>query len=497
MILIVDDKPENLFSLGKILEVNRFEVDSALSGEEALKKVLKNEYELIILDVQMPEMDGFEVAEALSGYSKAKHTPILFLSAVNIEKRFIFKGYETGAVDYLTKPVDADILMLKVKTFCKLYRQTKELIDIHKALQEEVEFRKHAQEEASQNAQKLRSTIEAIPQLAFSVKANGEIEYTNSQWLRYSNSLTQWPSIDEEDRQRFDEAWKKARETERPAEIEVRLKRPGISRSTWFLMRAIPLRENNMVLKWVGTFTDIDEQKEVEKKKDEFIGIASHELKTPLTSIKAYFQLIERTIRTVAGEDESISKYISKAAQQLDKLNQLIADLLDVSKIQRGRIQFNKTMFDFDHVLNTTVEGIQQMHPGYRIIKKGSANATVFGDANRIEQVIVNFLTNAIKYSPHAKDIDIDVRVNERNEVEVKVRDYGVGIPKEKQGKVFQKFYRAEDSDRFQGLGIGLYICSEVLKRHGGTYGVESEPGKGSVFYFTLPVAQPEQKTEP
>ena len=495
MILIVDDKPENIFSLQKILELSHFTVDTALSGEEALRKVLKNEYSLIILDVQMPGMDGFEVAEALSGYSKAKHTPILFLSAVNVDKRFIFKGYESGAVDYLTKPVDADILMLKVKTFNRLYQQTKELIDIHKALQEEVEFRKHAQEEASESAQKLRSTIEAIPQLAFTMKADGQIEYTNSQWMKYAGSPTEWPGISKEDLPRFEEAWKKARRTERPAEIEVRVKKPGANELTWFLMRAIPLKENDKVHKWVGTFTDINEQKEVEKKKDEFIGIASHELKTPLTSIKAYFQLIERTVVEVT-QNEEVRKYISKAAQQLEKLNQLIADLLDVSKIERGKIKFNKTIFDFDQLLNSTVEGIQQTHPSYTITKRGATNSAVYGDANRIEQVIINYLTNAIKYSPNSKEINIDVGVTEHNEVEVRVQDHGIGISKDKQEKVFQKFFRAEDSEKFQGLGIGLYICAEILKRHGGTYGVESEPDKGSLFYFTLPVAEPDQKFE-
>lgn len=491
MILIVDDKPENIFSLRKILELNRFEVDAAFSGEEALKKVLKNEYELIILDVQMPGMDGFEVAEALSGYSKAEHTPILFLSAVNIEKRFIYKGYESGAMDYLTKPVDPDILMLKVKTFSKLYRQTKELINIHKALQEEVEYRRHAQEEASASAQKLQSTIEAIPQLAFTLKANGEIEYTNSHWLKYSSSPVQWPPLHKDDSKRFEDAWQRARAAGKPVEIEVRIKKPEDD-YTWFLMRAIPLKEKGKIHKWVGTFTDINEQKEAEKKKDEFIGIASHELKTPLTSIKAYFQLIERTVGAAMQNDDNVKKYISKAAQQLEKLNQLIADLLDVSKIQRGKIQFNKTMFNFDQLLNTAIESIQQTHPAYHIIKRGQTQAIVYGDANRIEQVIVNYLTNAIKYSPHSKEIDVDTRINEANEVEVRVRDYGIGIPVEKQDKIFQKFYRAEDSDRFQGLGIGLYICAEILRRHGGSYGVESAPDKGSVFYFTLPVAKPD-----
>lgn len=145
MILIVDDKPENLFSLKSLLQLNLYEVDTALSGEEALRKILKQEFELIILDVQMPEMDGYEVAETLAGYSKTKNIPIIFLSAVNIDKRFITKGYASGGVDYITKPFDPDLLLLKVKTFCRLYQQTSELKKIQETLRQEIEVRKQAQ----------------------------------------------------------------------------------------------------------------------------------------------------------------------------------------------------------------------------------------------------------------------------------------------------------------------------------------------------------------
>src|SRR5687768_8996999 len=145
MILIVDDTPENLISLKKALERYNFEVDTASSGEEALKKVLKNEYVLIILDVQMPGMDGFEVAEAISGYSRAKETAIIFLSAVNKELKFITRGYSSGGLDYITKPVDMDILLLKVKTFYRINEQSRKLIEIQKALLDEIEFRKRAE----------------------------------------------------------------------------------------------------------------------------------------------------------------------------------------------------------------------------------------------------------------------------------------------------------------------------------------------------------------
>ncbi|MBE0393493.1 signal transduction histidine kinase [Flavobacterium sp. 7E] len=146
MILIVDDIKANIIALKKILELHNLDVDSAESGEEALKKILKNDYALIIMDVQMPGMDGFEVAEILAGNNRTKDIPVIFLSAVNKQKKFISKGYETGGVDYITKPVDSDLLILKVKTFLKIYQQQKELIDIRDLLSKEVEVRKEAQE---------------------------------------------------------------------------------------------------------------------------------------------------------------------------------------------------------------------------------------------------------------------------------------------------------------------------------------------------------------
>ena len=152
MILIVDDKPENILSLKSVLTLHSFPTDTATSGEEALKKVLKNNYALIILDVQMPGMDGFEVAEAISGYSKTKDVPIIFLSAVNTDKRFITRGYGSGGIDYITKPIDPEILLLKVKTFYRLYEQTRQLNEMQDNLRSEIEFRKKAQQEINEKA---------------------------------------------------------------------------------------------------------------------------------------------------------------------------------------------------------------------------------------------------------------------------------------------------------------------------------------------------------
>lgn len=368
MILIVDDKQENLYSLKQILELHSFEVDIASSGEEALKKILKKKYAIAILDVQMPGMDGFEVAETIAGHSQAQNMSIIFLSAANTDKSFIKKGYASGAVDYITKPIDPDILMLKVKTFFRLYQQTEELTQTQHALQEEVEYRKMA-----------------------------------------------------------------------------------------------------------------------EKKKDEFMGIASHELKTPLTSMKAYLQLLESSVDDISSETRN--HYLQRTLVQVEKLNSLIADLLDVSKIESGKLQLCKADFNFKHLLDGVIDLITKTHPEVNITTKGNTDITAFGDEMRLEQVLINYFTNAIKYSPDSKNITIKTSITNDKCLKVEVIDEGIGIPKEMQKKLFEKFFRVEESSvRFQGLGMGLFICSEIIKRHDGTVGVESEPGKGSAFHFSIPV---------
>jgi signal transduction histidine kinase len=185
MILIVDDKAENLFSLQKTLESHNLDVDTAFSGEEALKKILKHSYDLIILDVQMPGMDGFELAETISGYSKSKDIPILFLSAISKEKKFITKGYASGGMDYITKPVDPDILLLKVKNFIRLSRQTQALSNMQKELQAEIEMRKKAQHELDTLVHQLeKKVLERTREL---VVANQDLESSNHDLQQFAS----------------------------------------------------------------------------------------------------------------------------------------------------------------------------------------------------------------------------------------------------------------------------------------------------------------------
>jgi signal transduction histidine kinase/DNA-binding response OmpR family regulator len=489
MILIVDDTPENIYSLKALLTLHSFPVDTASGGEEALKKILNNSYALIILDVQMPDMDGFEVASIISGYSKSKDIPIIFLTAANTDKQYITKGYSSGGVDYITKPIDSDILLLKVKTMYRIYEQSRRLNEIHLDLLQEIDQRKKAEKAAQEKAAELHSTLESIPQIAFTITADGGLEYTNSKWLQYSSSPSEYPPTHPEDID-LQKAIGNSVMTRKPFETEIRLRRHKSEVYRCHLLRVMPVLENNEIVKWAGTFTDIEDQKQIAEKKDEFISIASHELKTPLTSIKSYLQLLERE----STGNTPFSLYVNRTLSQVKKLDGLIADLLDISKLENGKLLFEEHAFDFDRLVNNQVEMFSHTYPDYNITRVGEVGRPIYGNEPRLEQVLINFLNNAIKYSPEKKEIIVETKILEGDKLFASVTDFGIGIHKEEQQKLFDKFYRApQASSGFQGMGIGLYICAEIIHRHHGTFGVESEPGKGATFYFTIPLHKTNQ----
>lgn len=235
-----------------------------------------------------------------------------------------------------------------------------------------------------------------------------------------------------------------------------------------------------------GVSMDITQMKVLEEKKEDFISIASHELKTPLTSLKAYIQLLERSLDREENGPEKI--YIKKTNLYISRLNNLISELLDVSKIQAGKMQYNMLKFDFSELVAECVESIQNLSPKHQVMLSGLNKKMIIGDRQRLEQAFMNFLTNAIKYSPEASQIEISV-VTTETEIQVNIKDYGIGIPSENISRIFDRFYRVEnESSKFSGLGLGLFISNEIIKRHKGKIGVKSAPGKGSTFIFTLPV---------
>lgn len=488
MILIVDDNENNLFSLKRLLQSQDFPVDTASSGGEALTKALKKTYSLIILDVQMPDMDGFEVAETLAGYSKTKEIPIIFLSAVNTDKRFIAKGYASGGIDYVTKPVDPEILLLKVKTFNNLQEQSVALKKNQQNLELEIKGRREMQVTMKSKIDHFHLMLEALPQIAFTLNQNGIVDFVNGKWYQYSTKESEFPETHPDDFN-IEEEFQRYRKKKKAFELEARIKNLQSGEFRYHLLKMSPVLEGEVVKNWVGTFTDINDQKKVEKEKDEFLSIASHELKTPLTSIKAYSQLLVRKLKL--DPECAEAGYLSKTQDQIEKLNNLITDLLDVSKIDNGKLKINRQSANLEEVIQNAIDTIIQTHDHLQLkidwhgIKP---NKPFLFDAVRVEQVIINFLTNAIKYAPKNNQIIVTTFVDE-DEVKVSVTDFGIGIPDFKQDAVFKKFYRVEESSlQFQGMGIGLYICAEIIKQHRGNIGLSSVVNEGSTFYFTLPL---------
>ena len=262
----------------------------------------------------------------------------------------------------------------------------------------------------------------------------------------------------------------------------------GEMKPQWFNFTYKPLRNaEGEVYAILHCATDVTKLVQLQKQKDEFLGIASHELKTPVTSIKAYTQVLERMIRKEG--DEKKANMVHKMDIQLNRLTGLIGDLLDVTKIQSGKMTFNPVDFEFDVLVNEMVDEIQHTTSQHRIELDVNSNASVYADKERIGQVIVNFLSNAIKYSNDADSIFVASYLYD-DEVILSVRDYGIGISRDLQHLVFDQFYRVGGNlqHTYPGLGLGLYISSEIVKNEGGRIWVESEEGKGSTFYFALKI---------
>lgn len=239
----------------------------------------------------------------------------------------------------------------------------------------------------------------------------------------------------------------------------------------------------------IGFVLDISARKELDKRKDAFISMASHELKTPVTSLKGFLGLLRRHLS--ARKDEKELHYVARMDAQIDKLTKLINDLLDLSRMQTGKLVYREEPFAIDALVQEIVENVQETTQTHHIQIEECIQTELFGDQDRIGQVLTNLLNNAVKYSPQADTVLIRV-MKEENQVHIGVQDFGIGIAKEHQPRIFEQFYQvAESKDKAHpGLGLGLHISYEIVKRHGGQMWVESEEGQGSTFHVTLPLAE-------
>ncbi|WOE82395.1 hybrid sensor histidine kinase/response regulator [Pseudomonas protegens] len=385
-LLIVDDLPENLLALEALIKREDRLVYKALSADEALSLLLQHEFAMAILDVQMPGMNGFELAELMRGTEKTKHIPIVFVSAAGRELNYAFKGYESGAVDFLHKPLDIHAVKSKVNVFVDLYRQSK-------AMKQQVEALEQSRREQEALLNKLQAT---------------------------QNELEQ----------------------------------------------AVRMR-------------------------DDFMSIVAHEVRTPLNGLILETQLRKMHLARENAAAFSLDKMhamVDRDERQIKSLIRLIEDMLDISRIRTGKLSIRPSQFDLAQLVRGLVENFAPQVQAAQSSLSLQAEQPLQGhwDEFRIEQVISNLLTNALRYGAKSP---IEVRVYAQDgEARVEVRDHGIGISEDNQKRIFQQFERVSASHVAAGLGLGLFISEQIVTAHGGTISVESRIGEGALFRVSLPL---------
>ena len=392
-LLIVDDLPENLLALEALIRGPGRAVYRATSAEEALALLLDHEFALAILDVQMPGMNGFELAELMRGTERTRHIPIIFVSAAGRELNYAFRGYESGAVDFLHKPLDPHAVTSKVNVFVDLHRH-------RKALDQEME--------------KLAAA-----------------------------------------HQKQEELVEQLRHTQRKLDHAVRMR-------------------------------------------DDFMSMVSHELRTPLNTLYLETQL--RQLHVSKGRLESFAAdrlpaMIERDQRQIRNMVRLIDDMLDVTRMRRDALSIQPQPVDLAALARTVVEGLrpQAEAAGSEIALEAPGELRGVWDEFRIEQVLTNLLTNALRYG---RGKPVEMMLSQAGGIaRITVRDQGIGIAPEDQERIFEQFERTDDSRKHaSGLGLGLYITRKIVGLHHGRIEVESTPGQGALFKVELPV-QAEAKT--
>ena len=359
----------------------------------------------------------------------------------------------------------------------------------------EVAERKRVEAALQESEARFRFLAEAMPQKIFTARSDGDVDYFNPQWSQFTGlpfeeirgrGWTQF--IHPDDVEENVRLWQQSIDTGEPFYFEHRFRgADGVYR--WHMSRAIPVRNGRgSITMWIGSSTDIDEQKRQEERKDAFISMASHELKTPVTSLKGFAHILQNRLKK-RGDEESL-RFLASINKQLNRLTRLINDLLDITRVQQGRLDYDEELFDLDALVRETVENLQAGTSTHRLIFAECQAARVRGDKDRIGQVLTNLITNAVKYSPEADRVIIRLFYDGANAV-VSVQDFGIGIAAKHQARIFERFYQVTDAAEktYPGLGIGLYLSSEIIKRHCGRILVESEKGAGSTFSFSLPVS--------
>ncbi|MEO7095439.1 MAG: ATP-binding protein [Polyangiales bacterium] len=488
-ILVVDDHAANLLAIEAVLEPLGHTMLKAKSGEEALRLLLDHDVALILMDVQMPGLDGFRTVQLIKERERSRVTPVIFLTAINKEAAHVARGYDTGAVDYIFKPFDADILRAKVAVFLELHLTKQRLIE------KEIELRKaeRVAHEAAM-ARRFRSLTDAMPQCVWATRRDGSVYYVNRTARAYLGKVVAASSeyrigdlCHPEDEARVRDAWTRCMREAREWETAFRMRAEDGS-YRWFLGRAVPERDDDRgVTGFIITATDIDDLRRAMEAKDVFLAAASHELRTPLAAARAQAELARRWLERQEGGDPRTHRAVDTTCKQIERMGHLVENLLDVGRIQNGRLSLEMSTFDLKDVLEECCDRARALATNHTIELHAQASASMLGDRSRLDQVFTNILSNALRYSPDGGPVVVEL-VADGDHVLTRVRDQGVGIPVSMQKEIFERFGRAHGS-RFGGLGLGLTIAHGIVEQHGGAIHVASTgvPGEGTTFEVVLP----------
>ncbi|HXH29286.1 MAG TPA: ATP-binding protein [Bacteriovoracaceae bacterium] len=679
-ILVVDDRPEGILAVQAVLSSPGYNIVTAASGNEALRHLLRDDFAVILLDVQMPIMNGFETASVVKTREKSRDIPIIFMSAINQDEQYVYQGYGVGAIDYLLKPFDPYILRSKVAIFVDIFK--KKILIKEQALKlYENEVKAHAASKDKlelENLRRYQNLADSIPQIVFRLFKDGSFDYFNKVWFEYTgltletSSGLKWKDvIHRSDLPGLMELLEH-KSNENGLECECRiLSKHGPFR--WHLIRIQPetFDKPGVVVSWLGTATDIEDRRKMEdtqrflaqagellvssldyrmtlqsisklaipylcdwcsfdvinedgnlenlvinhhdpKKLDtarklhdeylcssstlvgagyviqtgqtqvyqninsatqgdlaedqsqirlarelgdatamiiplvvhgkvlgavtfassgpgrnydkhwvdiaeelgrrtslamensklyklsqkaievrnDFLSIASHELNTPITSLKLQLQMVKKTLSLSKNGEfplDRFSRSIDASVKQVDRLIALIQVLLDVSRIQSGKFTFNFSEFNVAELMNEIVDRHQEIinSSDCQLEVEVSGDLTAVWDKTRIEQVVINLLTNAIKYAPGKIKLKVKQEVDI---IQIIVRDFGQGIPKDKLLIIFDRFERVTSNESVSGLGLGLFIVKQIVEGHHGFIDVTSDEKDGTCFAISIPM---------
>ncbi|MNS13083.1 Non-motile and phage-resistance protein [compost metagenome] len=546
-ILLVDDRPENLLALEAILDGHGYHLVRATSGEEALKQVLRHDFAVILLDVQMPGMSGFETAELIKRRDKSRHVPIIFLTAISKDDQYVFAGYAAGAVDYLFKPFNPDILRTKVAVFVELWEKTVQIRRQAELLREAEQRERDRQvaELERKSSQRYRNLAEAIPQIVWTATPEGEFTYFNRRWFEYSGLSQEettsggWAGVlHPDDRERDVAAWHESLKTLAPVALESRMRRAIDDSYRWHLIRAVPEQgPDGQVIGWIGTCTDIDDriraqeaqtellaqlrdhnqriEAEVAKRtaeleesnerlrladqyKDDFLSVISHELRTPLNFIMGFASILDDEVAGPLSEDQH--DYLQRILYGSERMLHLVDDLLDFAKMQAGKLVLMPREVPYGPIVDEVVRALTPLahQKGVTLVAEVDVADPPCLDDQRVVQVLTNLVNNGIKFTPQGGQVAVHAWL-EGDMIVTEVTDSGKGICEDDLPQLFVRFKQLDMSATREagGTGLGLSITKALVEAHGGVISVSSRgSGQGSTFRFSLPV-RPATSIEP